>query len=243
MRTTLLILLPLVFMLGACRNAPAEARETMRYDVQAATPETVNPVRDSLRRVLAGDADTPRDSDPHLRAAAAQGLGDLGDPEDAEFLLEVLMGALADDNVQVRMEAAIALGKLRYNEGQDPRRDAVISALRARMAFDRDDMDRLREGHYFVRNAMLNSLIAIGGRAAANAIHDIATRVYRDQRSGASRTAATDKGILDRCFRGLAHLTRTSRSEAAAHRNANDDVQIHLDWWTERIMHMDRDAS
>jgi HEAT repeat protein len=231
-----------VLATSGCRNVPAEEREQLRYTVQAAGPDDRDNVRAELRLTLVGDATRPRSGDPHLRAAAAQGLGDLGDPADAELLLDVLMGPLSDSSMQVRLESAIALGKLHYGGRADPLQRIVILSLRDRIAFDRDDSGRPFETEYMVRNAMLNSLIALGGRAGANAIHDIATRLYSDLQAtgGALFTGATDKGLLDRCFEGLGTITGVSRREAAAHRVANDDLDEHLSWWAEQIRLMDQ---
>jgi hypothetical protein len=245
MRLMLILTLCVLCFTAACRNAPAEAREELRYDVQAVRPDE----RDGLRAKLA-DA-LMRESDPHLRAAAAQGLGNLRDPADFEVLLEALAGppaegatgarisSLADPSPQVRMEAAIALGKLRFDSAADPRRATVIAVLRSRIAFDRDPAGRLLETQFSVRSAMLNSLIALGGRGGAAAIHDVATRLLGDLATGtATLTAATDKGLLDHCFQGLSMITGVPASQAASHRVESDDLREHLDWWARRISEM-----
>ena len=87
---------------------------------------------------------------------------------------------------------------------------------------------------------MLNSLIAIGGRDAAAALYDVASRLNSDLEDveGALFTSATDRGLLDRCFEGLAILTGVSEEEAAQNRFENDDLSAHIDWWAERISEM-----
>ncbi|MCA8911823.1 MAG: hypothetical protein KDB82_08975 [Planctomycetes bacterium] len=245
MRCRLLILfaVAVALMLGGCRNAPEEERGDLHRDVQRVDDDNEaerTAMRAKLRAILVGDADNPPDVDPHMRAGAAQGLGDLHDPEDTDLLLDVLMGPLADEGVLVRVECAIALGKLRYPGRMDPHRQEVVLRLRSRVAFDRDDAGQPEETEYLVRSAMVNSLIAIGGRDSAAALHDVASRLYSDleDSTGALYTNATDRGLLDRCLEGMAELTGVPESEAAQNRFETDDLSKHLDWWTGRIAEM-----
>ncbi|MCB9932961.1 MAG: hypothetical protein H6841_06020 [Planctomycetes bacterium] len=235
-----MILLVLTLAVAGCRNAPEEARNDLRRDVKEVQEGEREAMRARLRGVLVGDANKAPDGDPHLRATAVQGLGELSDASDAELLLEILMGPLADENVLVRIECAIALGKLRYEGRTDPRRQDTILSLRNRIAFDRDEMGRPYETEYLVRSAMVSSLIAIGGRDAAAALHDIASRVHSDLANLQSSlyTSATDQGLLDRCFEGLAQITGTPEMEAARNRFENDDLARHIDWWNDRIADM-----
>ncbi|MEZ5993162.1 MAG: hypothetical protein R3E76_12535 [Planctomycetota bacterium] len=239
-RLLILILLAAPVTLGGCRNAPEEERADLHRDVERVDESEIPAMRSRLRRLLVGDAESPRDGDPHIRSGAAQGLGDLHDPEDADVLLEALMGPLADEGVLVRIECAIALGKLWYPERMDERRQRVILSLRSRVAFDRDDSGRALESEYLVRSAMVSSLVAIGGRDAAAALHDIASRLLSDieDAQGIMYTAATDRGLLDRCFAGLADVTGVPEEEAAQNRFENDDLTAHIDWWTDRIADM-----
>ncbi|MBZ0136423.1 MAG: hypothetical protein K8I27_08640 [Planctomycetes bacterium] len=237
MRILPFILLALLFT--ACMNAPEIERDNLRRGARDAEPEQHEAKRAELRTVLGGGADSPRDADPHLRATAAQGLGMLGYADDYEALLDALLGPLADENMLVRMECAIALGKLAYSGRTDERRLEVILQLRRRVAFERDDNGRLFETEFLVRSAMLNSLIAIGGRDSAAAIHDIASRIHSDLESTeAVFTSASDRGLLDRCFQGLAALTGVPLREAADNRFASDDLTDHIDWWASRISEM-----
>src|SRR5690606_32733593 len=125
-----------------------------------------------------------RGEDPHLRASAAQGLGNIGHPADAELLLEVLLCPLADSSTQIRMECGIALGKLRYPSAVDNRRRVVLVALTNRVAYDRDPAGRPLETQFSVRSAMVNSLIALGGQGAAASLHDVASRLHADLSGG-----------------------------------------------------------
>ncbi len=235
-----LVLLLLTLALAGCRNAPEEARNDLRRDVKRAQDGEREGMRQRLRVILVGEADSPPDGDPHLRATAAQGLGELGDAADAGVLLDRLLGPLADENVLVRIECAIALGKLRYAGRMDERRNDTILSLRNRIAFDRDEMGRPYETEYLVRSAMVSTLIAIGGRDAAAALHDVVSRVYSDLQSvqGSFFTSATDRGLMDRCFQGLEQLTGTPGEQAARHRFENDDLARHIDWWNDRIADM-----
>jgi hypothetical protein len=249
MREAALCLLCLC-LLPACRNAPAEEREELRYRVGVTPPSEVEARRAELTEILLGGQNTPRDEDPHLRAVAAQGLGELGYAEDSEVLMDALAGppsgeglgsritSLADGSTQVRMECAIALGKLYYAGVRDRRRIEVINVLKARIV--RDPGGARGEAEFMVRTAMLNSLIALGGRRAAIAIHDVATRLQSDLASGPASitTTATDKGLLDRCFEGLCILTGVSPQVAAQHRVEHDNLGAHVAWWTERIRDM-----
>jgi hypothetical protein len=239
MRSWLLIIL-LACLLPACRNVPEEERGDLGRDIKDTQPEDTAVMRERLRGILGGTADSPPDGSPHLRARAAQGLGQFGDADDSRLLLDALLGPLRDENVMVRMESAIALGKLRFDGTFDPRRRDVIAYMRARLAFDRDDNGRPLETEFMVRSAMLNSLIFIGGRDAATAIYDVAVRVYRDLEGSASGvyTSATDRGLLDRCFEGLAEITGVGRQAAAEHRFENDDLARHIDWWAQQITAM-----
>lgn len=227
-------------VLGGCRNVPGDERDALRDEFDTSRTEGREEMRAKLRRILAGDAQNPPDGDPHLRATAAQGLGELGDPRDAKLLRDRLLGVLRDENVQVRIECAIALGKLNFTARGDDRRVDTIRDLRDRLAFDRDADNRPRESQFMVRNAMLNSLIAIGGRDAAVAIYDVATRIHGDLSNIESSlfTSATDRGVLDQCFVGLGTLTSTTASEAAANRVETDSINDHLDWWAGRIADM-----
>jgi hypothetical protein len=231
MRITPFILL--VLLAAGCMNAPEIERDTLRRDTGNAPAEEHEARRAELRATLDDDAD------PHMRATAAQGLGMLGYAEDAPALLDALLGPLADDSSLVRMECAIALGKLEYDGRGDQQRLDVILSLRRRIGFDRDDTGRLNEPEFLVRSAMLNSLIAIGGRDSAAAIHDVASRIYSDlQSTEVVFTTAGDRGLLDRCFQGLSRLTGVSTREAADHRFGTDDMRVHIEWWASRIAEM-----
>ena len=234
MRAAVTILI--VICLAGCMNAPEIERDNMRRGAKDAEVSEHDAKRAELRTTLGGSVGQPRDADPHMRATAAQGLGMLGYPEDSEALTEALMGVLADESMVVRLECAIALGKLRYEGRTDERRQDVIALLRGRLAFDRDDNGRLFETEYLVRSAMLNTLIAIGGRESAAAIFEIASRVHSDLESTeAVFTSASDRGLLDRCFQGLVEITGVTSREAADNRFSSDDLADHLDWWAARI--------
>jgi hypothetical protein len=241
MRQAAVSILCLLITLSACRNAPAEEREELRHQVGVTPVSEHAAMRVRLTRILVGDNDTPREGDPHMRATAAQGLGNIGDPDDTDLLLETLTGPLADDSLQVRMECAIALGKLYYELPRDDRRTRVIAALRQRIAFERDSSGRLAEPEFMVRVAMLNSLIALGRSDAAIAVRDVALRLHSDMNSadGSVLASSSDRGLIDRCIEGLCALTGTSPREAAKDRVERDDVGEHLNtFWIEPIRQM-----
>lgn len=235
----ILIALLIALLIAGCMNAPEIERDMLRRDVKNSDPDQHDTKRAELRVILGGGVDQPRDADPHLRATAAQGLGMLGYADDSTALIDALLGPLADESKLVRMECAIALGKLKYSGRTDERRLEVILQLRRRLAFERDDSGRLFETEYLVRSAMLNSLIAIGGRDSAAAIHDVASRVHSDLESTeAVFTSASDRGLLDRCFQGLSDITGVPLKEAADNRFATDDLTDHIDWWATQISKM-----
>jgi hypothetical protein len=235
----LLVLAGFLVLAAGCRNAPATAREDVRREVENATPENSESVRAGLRAKLLGDGKTQPDVDPHMRASAAQGLGDLGDAEDWSAPMAGLAGPLADDNTQVRMECAISLGKLKYSGAKDERRVEVVNRLCDRAAIERDEGGRLLEREYAVRLAMVNSLVQIGGRSSAAALHKAARRLASDlDDDNAARTEVADKGLLDRCIEGLLQLTGVSRADAAAQRALSDEWDPHLSWWATQISRM-----
>lgn len=234
--------LPVLLMvfLAGCINAPERDRGDLRNDVDRTSEADEPEMRARLRAMLLGGLDTPPDNDPHIRAEAARGLGKFGHAEDSGVLLDLLMGPLADESVAVRLECAIALGKLEFESRTDKRRIEVLQRLRGRIAFDRDDSGRPLETEYLVRSAMLNSVIAVGGRDAAIAVHDIASRVNSELEDveASLYTSATDRGLLDRCFQGLAELTGASEKAAAQNRFDTGDVDEHLDWWATHVSEM-----
>jgi len=240
MRISAVILLLLALLLGACRNAPAEHREHMRRDVETVEPENRAELRERLRVTLVGQGQSRPDVDPHMRASAAQGLGNLATVEDYQVLLDGLCGPLADENAMVRMECAIALGKLTYGNAKDESRVAVVRRLRDRLAYDRDEVGRLFEREFLVRVAMVNSLIQIGYRVSASALHDVASRLANDLDGENSQITAdaSDKGLLDRALGGLARLTGVPEAVAAEQRRKSDDLGPHLAWWAGRIAEM-----
>ncbi len=237
MRVWVLLLLACLCCVASCRNAPAVERELMRREVETVKPEDRQALRARLRLTLLGDGPTRPEVDPHLRASAAQGLGNLANVEDSDALLEGLSGPLADENLQVRMECAIGLGKLVYGKESMEQRKMVLRRLRDRLGFDRDEAGRLYEREYFVRLAMLNSMIQIGGRTAAYSIHDVASRLVVDlegAQAGANADAS-DKGLLERALEGLRQLTGATVNEAAANRRLSDDLDSHMKWWAQRV--------
>ncbi len=225
-----------VLATAGCRNVPAEEREAMRREVETVAPENRDALRARLRTNLLGQGQTRPAVDPHLRASAAQGLGNLADPDDTEPLLDALAGPLADENLMVRMECAIALGKLRFDRA-DPRRETVTRRLRDRLVFERDETGRLYEREFLVRVAMVNSLIQVGTRLGASALHDVASRLAADLDGdrGEPGVDASDKGLLDRVLAGLARLCNVPPEEAARHRAQSDELAPHLAWWAVRI--------
>jgi hypothetical protein len=234
----LILLLPLC--LGGCINAPEKARSDLRHDIDRTPDAERDDMRARLRAILIGGPDTDPEGDPHLRAEAARGLGNFGSAEDSGILIDLLMGPLADESVAVRLECAIALGKLKYEGRLDKRRIEALQSLRNRLGFDRDDEGRPFETEFLVRSAMLNSMIALGGRDAAVAVHDVAERVYADLEDVEASffTGATDRGLLDRCFQGLAVLTGAGERAAAQNRFDSDDLVKHLEWWAGQISEM-----
>lgn len=240
MRNAAWMLLVPVLALGACRNAPAEERERLRRDVETVEPENRADLRARLRVNLTGDGAIRPELDPHMRAGAAQGLGNLADADDYLVLLDALAGPLADENLLVRMECAVALGKLKYGDRTDERRMFVVRRLRDRLAYERDEAGRLFEREFLVRVAMVNSLIQIGSRGAASALHDVASRLVTDLEGETSQinADASDKGLLDRTFEGLAQLTNVDSMAAAAQRRQSDELAPHLAWWARRIADM-----
>jgi hypothetical protein len=226
--------------LGACHNVPAEKRDVIRRDVATVTDGDRDRLRTRLARMLLGDGSQRRDPDPHLRATAAQGLGDLRDPADTDTLLEALSGPFLDESLQVRIEAAIALGKLNYPSQGDLRRKRVLEKLRMRLAFERDETNRLQEPEYMVRSAMLNSIRALAGRDAAVALHDVARRIHSDSLNPETSVymGPLDEGLLDLCLAGLAELTGVESRLADAHRQEHDDPEEHFTWWADRIAEM-----
>ncbi|MDC1142023.1 HEAT repeat domain-containing protein [Planctomycetota bacterium] len=242
MRSVVLTSIALLLALSACQNRPAIERERIRDQVHTANDENHEQVRAELLAVFIGTESEPASGDPHLRATAAQGLGNLGNPDDADVLLDTLMGPLLDRNALVRVEAAISLGKLDYSQHRDLRRN-VIAKLRDRLAFDRNDSGRLKETQFLVRTSMLNSIIGIGGRSAASGVHDVAVQVHRDIENPDSNkfTSATDRGLMDRCIEGLILSTGVDRQLAVEHRSQANDLGPHFDWWTQRISEMPED--
>jgi hypothetical protein len=240
MRRSAMTLLVLPLMLAGCLNAPEKERADLRNDIERTAEPDEAEMRAELRAMLIGGPDTEPDGDPHLRAEAARGLGNFGSADDAAVLLDLLLGPLADESVAVRLECAIALGKLGYTNRIDKRRIDVMQRLRNRIAFDRDDAGRPFETEFLVRSAMLNSMIALGGRDAAVAVHDVAERVHGDLENveASLYTSATDRGLLDRCFQGLADLTGVGEKAAAKNRFDTKNFDEHLDWWADQISDM-----
>lgn len=230
-RALTLAILTLPFAAG-CQNVPEVKREALRTEVQNSPDH--DETRKRLLLVLMGDAETRRDDDPHLRATAAQGLGEIGHPDDARNLLDVLMGPLRDGHTMVRMECAIALGKLMLPRGE--LRSTVLLRLRDRLVYDTDERGRPLEREFFVRSAMLNSLIMLQGRDAASAVHDVAVRLHQGIEDGTG--AALDRGLFDRCLEGLAELTRIKADAGVNHRVSTDDLNEHLRWWADQIANM-----
>ncbi len=233
-------LMLVALLLSSCVDIPARDRERIRRDVEVAEGNEQIELRQQLIENLLGGTDTPRHNDPHIRASSAQGLGDIGSPEDATALVAGLLGPYRDDSEQVRMECAIALGKLRYPSADDDRRQRVIESLRQRMAFERDQSGRLVENSYLVRLSMLNTLIYLGGRDAAAAVHDIATRLHQDLADplSALESSPNEAGLLDRCFEGLMEMTGVDRQTANNERAKNDLLDPYLEWWVARIAEM-----
>lgn len=233
-------MMAVLLALSGCRNAPAAEREAVRREVETVKPEERDGLRARLRITLLGQGTTRPDVDPHMRASAAQGLGNLANADDHDALLEALSGALSDENVLVRMECAVALGKLRYGAKGNERRKVVIQALRDRLAYQRDESGRLFEREFMVRVSMLNSLVQIGTRGAASAIHDVASRLVTDLEGEATavNADASDKGLLDRALDALRILTGVPLAQAQEHRRRSDELGPHLAWWAGRIAEM-----
>lgn len=234
------ILLVCLLVATACRNAPAAEREMLRREVETVQPDQRDALRRRLRLSLLGEGTQRPDIDPHMRASSAQGLGNLAEAEDHDVLLEALGGSLADENPLVRMECAIALGKLQYSGKGDERRKTVIAALRDRLAYQRDETGRLFEREFTVRVAMVNSLVQIGTRSSASALHDVASRLANDLESETAsiNADAGDKGLLDRSLEGLRLLTGQTVASVQENRRKSDEITPHLAWWANRISEM-----
>ncbi|MHC4840866.1 MAG: HEAT repeat domain-containing protein [Planctomycetota bacterium] len=242
MRNALLLSIVATLALAGCQNRPSIERDRIRDKVHTSNDGNREQVRTDLLAILVGTESEPPSGDPHLRATAVQGLGDLGSPDDSQVLLDTLMGPLQDRNVQVRIEAAIALGKLDYGQHRDLRRN-VIARLRDRLAFERNERGKLKETEFLVRTSMLNSMIGVGGRSAASGVHDVAVQVHKDIENPDTNkfTSATDRGLMDRCIEGLILVTGVDRELAVDHRNNANDLGPHFDWWTQRISEMPED--
>ncbi len=239
-RPALIVAVCLLACAAACRNDPVEQRARLRGDIDSTNPGNAVERREKLRVLLLGAPGKSREPDPHLRAAAAQGLGQIGDADDFEPLREALMGAFADEHLMVRMEAAIALGKLAYNGPADPRRKEVIRALRLRLAFDRDIAGRLLEDEYLVRVAMANSLFALGRRDAAVALYEVALRFYADLDNPemAVFLSGADEGLADHCVAHVATLAGVTAEQIAEQRRKSDERAAYLAFIADRMAEM-----
>ncbi|MCC6573066.1 MAG: HEAT repeat domain-containing protein [Planctomycetes bacterium] len=226
--------------LAGCRNDPVEKRAELRRDIDATRPANSGSSRARLRELLLGSADTRQDPDPHLRATAAQGLGEIGDPEDFEALREALLGAFADSQTVVRMEAAISLGKLRYTGLTDARRKETIRMLRSRLAFERDAAGRLMEGQYLVRSAMLNTLASLGARDAAIALHEVADRIATDLEGPDAQLLSSpgDEGLVDLCFEHIALMAGVTREQLLERQRLSELRAATLQWLSGKIAEM-----
>ena len=234
-----LILVCLVFGLAGCVNVSKDRREQLRRDTDVTKPQAMPARRAYLRYLLLGGKN-PRDPDPHVRATCAQLLGEVGEPEDLDSLMVAIKGLYADDNVMVRLECAIAIGKLRYAGITDRRRKQALSELTNLLALERDTAGRIKETDYQVRNALINSLGALGHRDSASALLDVARRMRSDLQNleTAVFTGAGEEGLFDQCLETLRLLTGVTLEKARQNRSASDSIDDHLQWWGERIAEM-----
>ncbi len=234
-------LLSLLLLLGVsgCVNVARERREQLWRDTKATNAPEMPARRAQLRALLLG-GEKPRDPDPHVRATAAQLLGEVGEPDDLEALLAALKGLYADDNVMVRMECAVAVGKLRYASITDRRRRQALTELTNRLANERDSSGRIEETEYQVRNAMINSLATLGHRDGASALLDVARRIRSDLANLETLVFAGtgEEGLFDQCLEGLLQLTGISREKARQDRAAHENLEDHLKWWADRVAEM-----
>ncbi len=232
--------LMLITLMAGCHNVASERRDNLRRDDEATSLADQPKRRVELKRIVLGEPGKPRDPDPHYRATAVQDLGNFGNADDLEALFEALSGPYADENRQVRMEAAIAIGKLKYSGVTDRRRKLALERLTARLAYERDAASRLLEGDYLVRGAMINSLAALGHRDAASALHDISKRILSDMTNPETLvfTGPGEEGLFDNCLDGIRRLTGVSAQAAAQDRASHDNVEDHLSWWAARIAEM-----
>lgn len=229
----------LLLLVCGCVNAPKERREQLRRDT-AATRAADMPQRRALLRELLLGGKHGRDPDPHVRATCAQLLGEIGEPDDLDALLAALKGPQADDIIMVRLECAIAVGKLRYPAITDRRRKRALAELANALAHERNALGRINEDNFQVRNAMINSLAALGHRDAASALLDVARSIRTDLENleTAIFAGGGEEGLFDQCLEELGRLCGVSRAAARKHRAADDDLDVHLKWWAERIAEM-----
>ena len=234
-----LLLVLLVLGLAGCVNVAKERREQLRRDTDVTSAKDMPARRAHLRELLIGGKN-PRDPDPHVRATCAQLLGEVGEPDDLDTFIVALKGLYADENVMVRLECAIALGKLRYTGVTDRRRRQALSELTNLLAYERDGSGRIKETDYQVRNALINSLGALGQRDSASALLDVARRMRSDLQNleTAVFTGAGEEGLFDQCLETLRLLTGITLERARQNRSASDSIDDHLQWWGERIAEM-----
>lgn len=232
-------ILLLLLCVAGCVNVARERREQLWRDTKATKAPEMPARRAQLRALLLG-GEKPRDPDPHVRATAAQLLGEVGEPDDLEALLAALKGLYADDSLMVRMECAVAIGKLQYPAITDRRRRQALTELTSRLANERDSAGRIEETDYQVRNAMINSVIALGHRDAASALLDVARRIRSDLANLETLVFAGmgEEGLFDQCLDGLIQLTGVARDRARQDRAAHENIEDHLKWWADRIAEM-----
>jgi hypothetical protein len=239
MKKAFILLLLMLLGVSGCVNVARERREQLWRDTKITNAAEMPARRAQLKALLLG-ADKPRDPDPHVRATAAQLLGEVGEPEDLDALLAALKGLYADDNVLVRMECAVAIGKLRYASITDRRRRQALSELTNRLAHERDSAGRIEEAEYQVRNAMINSLALLGHRDAASALLDVARRIRADLSNLETLVFAGggEEGLFDQCLECLLELSGVSRDVARKDRASHENIDDHLKWWADRIAEM-----
>jgi HEAT repeat protein len=239
MKKVVLLSFLLVLGVAGCVNVARERREQLWRDTKATKPAEMPARRAQLKALLLG-ADKPRDPDPHVRATSAQLLGEIGEPDDIDSLFAALKGLYADESVMVRMECAVAIGKLHFPAITDRRRKFAISELLSRLAYERDVSGRIEETDYQVRNAMINSLAALGNRDAASALLDVARRIRADLANLETLVFAGggEEGLFDQCVDSLVQLTGVPRDKARKDRASHDNIEDHLKWWADRIAEM-----